>query len=56
MTDFTPANVEVDGQWEGSTFVKVTVTHQFDLWFGRLIGIPQVTLTKVSEMPRWRNE
>jgi Flp pilus assembly protein TadG len=56
MTGFnTTDNVIVDGQDPGSTVVKVTVTYQFDLWFGRLIGIPHVTLTKISEMPRWRS-
>ena len=55
MTGFTVDDVTVDGQAEGSEVVAVTVTHQFDLWFGRLIGIPQLTLTKVSEMPRWRD-
>ena len=56
MTGFTAANVTVEGQVEGSEEVKVTVTYQFDMWFGRMIGIPQLTLTKVSEMPRWRSK
>jgi hypothetical protein len=57
MTGFNAVdNVDVEGQAEKWDFVKVTVTYQFDLWFGQLIGIPQVTLTKVSEMPRWRND
>jgi Flp pilus assembly protein TadG len=55
MTGFGLDDVTVTGQHEGSTVVVVTVTYQFDLWFGRLIGIPQVTLTKTAEMPRWRN-
>ena len=55
MTGFGLDNVTVSGQQEGSTEVVVTVTFQFDLWFGRLIGIPQVTLVKTAEMPRWRN-
>jgi Flp pilus assembly protein TadG len=54
MTGFGLDNVAVTGQHEGSTEVVVTVTFQFDLWFGRLIGIPQLTLTKTAEMPRWR--
>jgi len=57
MTGFNAVdNVEVYGQAEKLDYVKVTVTYPFDLWFGQLIGFPQVTLTKVSEMPRWRNE
>jgi Flp pilus assembly protein TadG len=56
LDGFTVANVTVEGQETGSTVVKVTVTYPFDLWFGQLIGIPDVTLTKVSEMPRWRSK
>ena len=56
MTGFTADNVTVDGQTEGSEVVAVTVTYQFDLWFAGMIGISDVTLTKVSEMPRWRAE
>ena len=56
MTGFTADNVTVDGQLEQWDFVRVTVTYPFDLWFARLIGIPQVTLTKVAEMPRWRSD
>ena len=56
MADFTVDNVTVTGQQEGSDVVAVTVTYDFDLWFGGLIGVPQVTLNKVSEMPRWRND
>ena len=56
MTGFNAVdNVEVYGQEEKEDFVRVTVTYDFDLWFGQLIGFSQVTLTKVSEMPRWRN-
>ena len=56
LDGFTADNVTVEGQEAGSTVVKVTVTYDFDLWFGQLIGFSQVTLTKVSEMPRWRNK
>ena len=57
MTGFNAEqNVTVEGQEEGSEVVKVTVTYQFNLWFGRLIGVPTLTLTKVSEMPRWRSK
>jgi len=56
MTGFTTDNVTVEGQAPGSEVVKVTVTYQFDLWFGGIIGISDVTLTKASEMPRWRDK
>lgn len=56
MSDFTGANVTVEGQDEGSTEVRVTVTYRFPLWFGRLIGVSEVTLTKDSVMPRWRSK
>ena len=56
LDGFTADNVTVEGQAAGSEVVKVTVTYDFDLWFGQLIGFSQVTLTKVSEMPRWRNK
>jgi len=52
----TELNVGVYGQAEQLDYVQVTVTYNFPLWFGRLIGVPQVTLTKVSEMPRWRTD
>ena len=56
MAGFNAGNVTVNGQEEGSEVVKVTVTYQFDLWFGGLIGFSDVTLTKISEMPRWRSK
>jgi Flp pilus assembly protein TadG len=56
MTGFNADNVTVEGQFEGSEVVKVTVTYRFDLWFAGMIGISDVTLTKISEMPRWRSQ
>jgi Flp pilus assembly protein TadG len=56
MTDFSVDNVTVEGQTEESEVVKVTVTYQFDLWFGQLIGWSQVTLAKEASMPRWFND
>ena len=56
IVEFDTDNVTVDGQQDGSEEVTVTVTYPFELWFGRLIGIDTVTLTKASVMPRWRNE
>ena len=60
-TNLTPINesdivVTVEGQFAGSEVVKVTVSYPLNLWFGQLIGIPQVSLTKISEMPRWRSD
>jgi hypothetical protein len=46
-------HVTVEGQEVDSEVVKVTVTYDFGLWFGGLIGIPTVTLTKEAQMPRW---
>ena len=57
MTDFTAEqNVTVEGQTADSDVVKVTVTYDFDLWFGGFIGLPQLTLTKEASMPRWHND
>lgn len=53
---FDTDNVTVVGQEDGSEEVIVTVTYDFRLWFGGLIGVPELTLTKVSVMPRWRNK
>ena len=53
MELFTATNVTVVGQAAESNVVKVTVWYEFDLWFGGLIGIPRLRLTKVAEMPRW---
>lgn len=56
MGGFTADNVTVEGQTAKSEVVKVTVTYEFDLWFGRLVGIPRLTLTKAASMPRWFND
>ncbi|MCL7454465.1 MAG: pilus assembly protein [Anaerolineae bacterium] len=55
-SQFGIANVTVAGQEEDSEEVTVTVSYNFRLWFGGLIGVPELTLTKVSVMPRWRNK
>ncbi len=49
-------DVTVGGQGAGSEEVTVTVTYDFDLWFGGLIGFDTVTLRKTSVMPRWRDK
>lgn len=57
MADFgSRGTVTVVGQESTSTKVKVTVSYPFNLWFGGIIGISQVTLTKTAEMPRWFTE
>ena len=56
IDEFDGDNVTVLGQEAGSEEVTVTVTCDFDLWFGRMIGIPTVTLNKVAVMPRWREK
>ncbi|MGD8903756.1 MAG: pilus assembly protein [Anaerolineae bacterium] len=59
-TGFNYGNITVVGQEPESdpypNAVKVTVRYEFDFWFGGMIGAPSVTLTKTSEMPRWRND
>ena len=39
-----------------STAVTVTASYEFDLWFGGIIGIPRVTLTKRAVMPVFYEE
>lgn len=61
ITDWTGFGDEADdvtvaGQQKGSEEVTVTVTYDFGLWFGRLIGLDTVTLSKTSVMPRWRDK
>ena len=56
MTDFTDANVTVEGQSADSEVVRVEATYDFDLWFGGIIGFPTITVTKDASMPRWRND
>ena len=60
ITDWTgfgddPGDIIVEVQDKGQE-VKVTVTYDFGLWFGQLIGADTVTLTKTSVMPRWRDK
>ena len=55
MSDFaTKGTVTVDGEEGTSTKVTVTASYPFHLWFGGIVGISQVTLTKTADMPRWR--
>ncbi len=53
-SSFGDGNITVAGQLEKDDEVTVTVTYDFGLWFGQLIGFDTVKLTKASVMPRWR--
>jgi hypothetical protein len=54
MDDFSAAdNV---GVLTSSTAVTVTASYEFDLWFGGIIGVPEVTLTKRAVMPMFYDE
>jgi Flp pilus assembly protein TadG len=54
MDGFTAAdNVEV---LMGSTAVTVTASYEFDLWFGGIIGIPKLTISKRAVMPMFYEE
>jgi Flp pilus assembly protein TadG len=35
----------------GTTAITVTVSYDFDLWFGGLLGVPTLTVSKQSVMP-----
>jgi Flp pilus assembly protein TadG len=49
MADFSLTNVDLIST---TTVVTVTVSYDFDLWFGGIIGLPTVELQKVAIMPR----
>ena len=54
MEDFTAAdNVQV---LMGSKAVTVTATYDFDLWFGGIIGIPTLSVSKQAVMPMFYDE
>ena len=40
----------------GSTAVTVTVSYEFDLWFGGLVGVPTLTVSRQSAMPMYYPE
>lgn len=48
MDDFGTSDV---GVIMGSTAITVTVSYDFDLWFGGLLGVPTLTVNKQSAMP-----
>jgi Flp pilus assembly protein TadG len=49
MTEFTVSNIDLI---TNTAVVTVTVSYDFDLWFGGIIGLPTVELQKVAVMPR----
>jgi hypothetical protein len=54
MDEFSAAdNVDV---LTSSTAVTVTASYEFDLWFGGIIGTPEITLTKRAVMPMFYAE
>jgi hypothetical protein len=54
MDGFSAAeNVDV---LTSSTAVTVTASYRFDLWFGGIIGTPEITLTKRAVMPMFYDE
>jgi Flp pilus assembly protein TadG len=48
MQDFSTDDVDVVF---GSTAITVTVSYEFDLWFGGLLGVPTIAVSKQSVMP-----
>ena len=51
MDDFGLANVTVEGMEENSTAVTVTVSYDFGLYFGGLVGLDTFHLQKQAVMP-----
>ncbi|HSJ54992.1 MAG TPA: TadE/TadG family type IV pilus assembly protein [Anaerolineae bacterium] len=53
MADFEASNVAVI---LGSTAVTVTVSYDFDLWFGGIVGLRTLNVAKQSVMPMYYQE
>jgi Flp pilus assembly protein TadG len=53
MDDFQASDVSVD---IGSTAVTVTVSYEFDLWFGGVVGLNTFQLQRQSVMPTYLPE
>jgi Flp pilus assembly protein TadG len=51
MEDFGASNVAVEGLSAASTAVTVTVSYDFDLYFGGLVGLDVFHLQKQAVMP-----
>jgi Flp pilus assembly protein TadG len=50
MTDFSADNITIE--W-GTTATTVTLTYEFDLWFGGIVGLSNLPLTRESVMPKY---
>jgi Flp pilus assembly protein TadG len=53
MADFAAGNVTVS---RGAADVTVTVRYEFDLWFGGILGLDTVTVTRRAVMPMFLPE
>lgn len=53
MADFSRSGVDVI---LGSTAVTVTVSYDFDLWFGGIVGLRTLNVAKQSVMPMYYQE
>ncbi|NLF12021.1 MAG: hypothetical protein GX597_09560 [Anaerolineaceae bacterium] len=53
MADFSRSDVDVI---LGSTAVTVTVSYDFDLWFGGVVGLRTLNVAKQSVMPMYYQE
>ncbi len=53
MADFSRSDVHVI---LGSTAVTVTVSYDFDLWFGGIVGLRTLNVAKQSVMPMYYQE
>jgi hypothetical protein len=51
MEHFTTTDVIVEGMGGTSTAVTVTVSYDFDLYFGGVVGLNTIYLEKVAAMP-----
>ncbi|MGD8491651.1 MAG: pilus assembly protein [Anaerolineae bacterium] len=51
MEHFTATDVLVEGMGGSSTAVTVTVSYDFDLYFGGVVGLNTIHLEKVAAMP-----
>jgi Flp pilus assembly protein TadG len=52
ITDMSSYQWEDTAMVHSTDFVTVTVSFDFDLWFGGLVGLGQLTLEKTAVMPR----
>jgi Flp pilus assembly protein TadG len=53
MDNISTDNVDVV---MGSTAITVTVSYEFDLWFGGLVGVPTLAVSRQAAMPMYYPE